>query len=385
MMGSNYITERLLDSARYVFDKALALPDRLSRAEQYRLKGDVAYIIDHDVPAALKWYDLYLAEMPYSRSARQNRGLYWSALGQYDKALGELQEAVNLNPFGPGLIQPTLLNLGAIQVVLGRNDEARQTARNLTGPFAGYLGIMLASAESRWSDADSLARAALATPGLEGVFRINAATSLASARAAQGSVATADSVLGASAVSSKGSAARWYERARLLLQIAQTRGARPRDNIVPADTTVAAQMLRALWSAASGDTAAARSTLNGTRKLSQRDVAMVGSAPPLIEALIATHGKRWREVTDRLGKIALDGEQDPTMLDRPDSFLQRWVVANAYQSLGKPDSAAVYVQLMLRPTHLPPGHFALRGLSYDFARKRLTELTARQVTSNTTR
>jgi hypothetical protein len=135
-------------------------------------------------------------------------------------------------------------------------------------------------------------------------------------------------------------------------------------------------MLRALWAAAAGDTASARSTLAVARGLSRRDAAVVGSAPLLIDALIATNGKRWREVTDRLGKIALDGEQDPTMLDRPDSFFQRWVVANAYQQLGKPDSAAVYLKLILRPTHLPPGHFALRGLSYNFARKRLTELAA---------
>jgi serine/threonine-protein kinase len=374
LAASNYITERQIDSARYAFERALALPNRLSRAEEYRLKGDVAYIINHDVPAAIKWYDLYLAERPYSRTGRSNRALYWSALGEYDKALSDLQEAVKLNPFGPSLIQPTLLNLGAIQVVLGRNEEARETARQLTGPVAAYLAIMLANAESRWRDADSLATLALASPETQGVFRVNALTSRAGALAALGGVRAADSALRDAAISSKGSSARWYERARLLLALASSERPPAVGDIVPADTSVAAKMLRGLFTAAAGDTVAARAALSNARHLSNRDIAVIGTMPLLVECLIATHGGRWREVIDRLGPTALAGEQDPTILDRPDSFLQRLVVANAYSRIGDRDSTAVYLKLMLRPMRIPPGHFALRGLTDAFARRQLAAL-----------
>ncbi|HST06995.1 MAG TPA: hypothetical protein VLJ83_02430, partial [Gemmatimonadaceae bacterium] len=243
---------------------------------------------------------------------------------------------------------------------------------NLTGPFATYLQIMLASAESRWASADSTAVAALAAPETQGIFRINAMTSHASALAARGSVRAADSVLRAAALSSKGSTARWYERARLTLAIATTRGAPQRVDVAAGDTSAAADMLRGLWASAAGDTARARSVLVARRNISPQDRALVGSAPSLIEAGILARAGRWRDVVNLVGPIAQKGEQDPTILDRPDSYLQRWIVANAYQALGMRDSADAYLTLIRRPTDLPPGHFSLRGLSYAFATERLS-------------
>jgi hypothetical protein len=112
--------------------------------------------------------------------------------------------------------------------------------------------------------------------------------------------------------------------------------------------------------------------------LSKRDQAIVGNGPGLIEGWIAVHGRRWRDVVDRLGKSALTGELDPTILDRPDSFMLRWLVGNAYEHLGEPDSSIVYFKLILQPTRIPPGHMALRGLSYSFAHRRLADIaTAR--------
>ncbi|HEY1952236.1 MAG TPA: protein kinase [Gemmatimonadaceae bacterium] len=374
LTASNYITERQLDSARYAYDKALALPDRLSRPEQYRLKGDVAYVINHDVTGAIKWYDLYLAEVPYSRSGRSNRGLYWSALGRYDKALEDFQQAVASNPFGPRLIQPTLANLAATQVVLGHYDDAEKTLADLSGPFASYVRIMLATAQSRWPASDSVAVAVLASPDAQGLFRINAITSHASALAAAGSARDADSVLRAAALDSKGAASRWYERARLTLAIASRRGVPRRHDLATGDTSVAADMLRGLWAAAAGDTTSARTVLTSRARMSLQDSALVGSAPALIEGWIDARAGKWRAVTSLLGPVASAGEQDPTILDRPDTYQQRWLVAYAYDALGMADSAAVYLDLILRPTQLPPGQFSLRGLSYPFARKRLADM-----------
>jgi hypothetical protein len=133
-------------------------------------------------------------------------------------------------------------------------------------------------------------------------------------------------------------------------------------------------MLRGLWWAAAGDTARARSVLVARREMSAQDAALVGSAPALIEAGILAAGGKWREIVNLLGPTAQKGEQDPTILDRPDSFLQRWLVANAYQSLGMADSSASYLNLILRPTQLPPSHFSLRGLSYRFAKQRLAAI-----------
>lgn len=373
-LGANYLTARQLDSARLAYDRALALPNRLSAAETYRLRGDMAYALDHDVAGAVKWYDLYLTEVPYSISGRSNRALYRTATGDYEKAAADLQEAVSASPFGAELIQPALLNLAAVQVVLGRNKEARATATRLTGAFADYLTIMLAMAESRWDAADSVAVGVIAKPEAQGVFRINAITSHASALAARGAVGSADSVLANAASGSKGSTARWYERARLLLATASGNPVQRRSDLVPGDTTVGAHSLRALWAAAAGDTVGARAQLAELRSLTRRDQAVVGSGPLLTDAWIAAAGNRWRPVVDQLGKVAFAGELDPTILDRPDSFLLRWTVAKAYGHLSQLDSSAMYLDLILRPTRIPPGHYALRGLSYGFARRQLAEV-----------
>lgn len=374
--ATNFLTERQLDSARLAYNRALSFPDRLSAADTYRLKGDAAYAIDHDIPAALKWYDLYLSEMPHSRSGRSNRALYRTALGEYEQAEADLHEAVASNPFGPELIQPALLNLAAVQVVLGHLDGARETSKKLSGPFAQYMEIMLAMAESRWSAADSAALRVLSKTETQGLFRTNALTAHASALAAQGSVIAADSVLHDAVLASKGSTARWYERARLLMAIAARRPIGD-PTLSSSDTTVAADMLRALWSAHSGDTVFARGKLNRMTGLSPRDRAIVGTGPALVEGWIAFHGRRWRDVINVIAPLSVPGEQDPTILDRPDSFMQRWLVADAYERLGKADSASRFLELVLQPTRIPPGHYALRGLTYGFANYALAEIARR--------
>ena len=374
LLGTNHVTARQLDSARIAYGRALALPGRLSDAELYRLKGDAAYALDRDLPSAVKWYDLYLAEAPHSRSGHSNRALYRSALGQYEAALSDLDRAVQLNPFGPELIQPVILNRAAILVTVGRNEDAQRATAMLTGPFATYMKIMVASATSRWSVAESLSAAAGDDPVTTGVFRINATASRASALAAQGSVVAADSLLRAAAAASRGSTARWYERARLLLALASGSRLEARTDLVASDTTPAGDMLRLLWAAAAGDTASARAGLVRLARSSSRTSASLGDGPLLIEAMIAAREDNWPGVISLVGSRAAAGEHDPIMLDRPDSFMMRWLVATAFERVGAADSASAYYSLILRPIHLPPGHYALRGLPFGFAHFRLAAL-----------
>jgi hypothetical protein len=137
-------------------------------------------------------------------------------------------------------------------------------------------------------------------------------------------------------------------------------------------------MLRALWAAAAGDSASARSAMRSVDLSSARNRAVLGDGPALVEGLIAARGARWAELVGRLGAAARTGEHDPTFLDRPDSFLTRWLVASAYERLGRLDSASAYFAMMLRPTRMPPGHYALRGIPSGFTHRRLAELADRQ-------
>ena len=45
--------------------------------------------------------------------------------------------------------------------------------------------------------------------------------------------------------------------------------------------------------------------------------------------------------------------------------------AEAYARLGQPDSAIATMELLLRPTRMPGSAFALRGLAFPFAHRRL--------------
>src|SRR5205807_2521291 len=86
-----------------------------------------------------------------------NRGLYLLALGRYEEALADFERAVAAHPFGARQAQIQLLNQVATLVTLGQVDRARAAARDLTGPFATYIQLLLATATDDWVGADSAA------------------------------------------------------------------------------------------------------------------------------------------------------------------------------------------------------------------------------------
>ena len=57
LIGLNHVEARNLDSARSAFVEALKRPARLSTSQAYRLRGDAAYALDHDIRQAIRWYD----------------------------------------------------------------------------------------------------------------------------------------------------------------------------------------------------------------------------------------------------------------------------------------------------------------------------------------
>jgi tetratricopeptide (TPR) repeat protein len=369
-LGAMYTSTRQLDSARIAYARASAFPQRLSVAEGYRLKANIAYAIDHDLEAAVRWYELYLEEVPHSRSGRGNRAVYLTGLGRYDEALSELRTALANHPFGPELAQPTILNLAAVLTAVGRVDEARAQREHLSGAAAQYMDIMLATALSDWRGVERIV-AGMGVDRAPAFLRIQAATSHSSALAARGKVGAADSVLQVAVAGARGEERRWYERARLLLAVVSEQPVVSRRDIAAGDTAAAATMLRALWAAVAGDTISARRGLTELRDLSARDSALLGNGLALIEGWIAAQRGDWRRVVDLLGPEALQGEHEPTFLDPPDSFAFRWLVATAHERLGRPDSAALHLGMILRPTGYPPGHFALRGIPNGFAHRKL--------------
>ena len=371
-LGMNYINMRILDSAAAALKEALRRPDRLSDAERYRLTGDAAYALDGDLPAAISAYSLYLDEVGHSMGGRNNRGLFLTALGRYEEALDDFRQAVADNRFGGQLSQIPLLNEAATLVVLGRSGEARSVARQLTGPGAVYIALLLRAADGRWAEADSLATEAETDPEAPPWLRMQAIAVQASARAAAGDPAGADKLLRLAADSHVGSEARWYEHARLLLAIAAGGSPPPLSDRASRDTMPGGILLRGLWAAARGDGAAAGPRLDSLGRLPDADRRRLRGDPEFLRALLALRSGRAREAVAIIGPAAATGENDGTNLDRVGSFALRLVAADAWAAAGQVDSAAAIGTLALESLRMPPGMIALRGLPCSLAGPRVS-------------
>ena len=383
LMGVNYFAAQQLDSAQLAFGRALAMPGRLTVAQQYRLRGDVAYTIDYDIPAAIKWYGLYLAEYPRSVGGRSNRALYRSAVGDYEGAVADLRDAIRANPFGPAQAQTSVFNLAVMLVSLGRVDEAQLVARDLQPPFLPAAELVIAVARGRWDEVASLSAAVEANAKGPALVRLLGTTGHASALAARGSSAAAARVLDSARNATTGSAARWYDRSAVLLALAAgLKPASPAPGGGP-DTSLAGALTRALRAAAAGDTMAARREFAFVAAARPNERALLGHGPALVQARIAAAGGRWREVTGALAGASLVGEHDATVPDRVSSLEIRWLVATAYAAQGQLDSAVLHMERAIAPERVPPGHLALRGLVWPAANQKLAEWSAARGDRNT--
>ena len=372
-MGWNFLNDRMLDSARWAFGQALSRRTRLSDLQRYRLEADVAYTLDYDVPAAIRAYDLYLAESPRSWAVLNNRGSYLLALGRYEDALESFERAVAAHPFGPRRAQIQVANKAATQIALGRLADAEETVKDLSGPFATYLRLMRDAATDAWRDADSIASTAATAPSSPGWLRVQATAISAGSRASRGAVQSADDVFVRATAGAAPDVKRWYYRARLLLALASGRSAPPLPNELVGDTTVSGRLTAAFSEALRGDTAAARTMLAQVSAAPAADQRRLGNGPSLVDAWLDARAQRWSAAANRIAAAAVQGENDPALLDRVGSLTLRLLAAEAYARSGRLDSAATFLELAIRPQRMPGNEFALRGLVVSFAHRRLAQ------------
>jgi tetratricopeptide (TPR) repeat protein len=370
-MAMNFMTSRQPDSARWAFQQALRRTARLSEAELYRLRADAAFNLDHDIEGAVRWYDAYLQLRPLSAAARNNRALYLSALGRHEEAAHEFAVATTVDPLLKGPRQIQMLNLAAELVVAGRLDSARAVSRNLTGAPAQYAELLFLSAESRWDSAASVARRYATNPSTERFVRIPALTLWASATVATGRLRDGERVLQDALEDATGPDARWIQHAWLLLSDVSGRPLGPIPPTIMRDTTAGGVLLRGLVALRRGNRATAAAALRQLRD--RRSDRVLGFGVEYLEARIAAAEQRWPHVVAVLWDAARAGEHDPFSVDRIGSFAVRWLVAEAYGNLGKPDSAAIVLEQMLAPVDVPPSHYSLRGLVYPFAQRALAQ------------
>jgi len=322
------------------------------------------------VPAAVRWYDAYLAQTPSSMGGFNNRGLFLSMLGRYEDALRDFETGEGNSPFGPEAAQPMIINATDMLVALGQVGRAQAKARGLTSVYAQSAAIRLASVTGRWHDLDSMSTHALASAAASPSLRLEATTMHAAVLASRGAVAEADRVLAAAAARG-GERERWYEQARSLLALATDTPAPPPTDALARDTSDGALVARGVRLALRGDSAAARAAARRIDALPAAERGRLGYGAATIDALVEAHAGRWARVVETLGPAARAGEHDAKSLDHVSSLMMRWIVADAYARLGQLDSAVAMMDRALSFERVPPGHLSLRGFALPYGERRL--------------
>jgi len=125
-LGTNYAslgeTARSSENIR----KAYELRERVSEREKFYIVSHYQQYATGDLEAARKTYELWAQTYPRDRTPRNNLSTIYEGLGDYDKALASIQEALRLGP-DLGLFNS---NLVLAYLNVNRLDEAIATAQD---------------------------------------------------------------------------------------------------------------------------------------------------------------------------------------------------------------------------------------------------------------
>ena len=376
-LGIRFNTMHLYDSAAAAFAMARRHSARLSDRERLLLEAWEARL-RRDFPTALAIYDRALQRYPNSLVAQTGRGNVLGRLGRGDEGLDAFRRALAVDPFGPTDL--ALWNLSGTLMSLGRWREAADVVRQLRPPRHDSKRLCLAVGTGEWPTADSLGRKLAGNPAAAARYRRDGARALASALAARGAIQAADSVLMRADEATRDEWENPFEvshpeRDRLLLGFA-TGTSRGPGKSAALEVALRSDVLEGIWGPAARDPASVRRVLVEVRTWTSLRQAALGIAPKVLAAMLAARAGRHREVVNLLaveGAATHPGEGVVPMW-----MHARWLVAQSYERLDMPDSAAWYYRRVLDPAEAVRNEEILsRGLVYSFAHQRLVVLYAR--------
>ena len=134
-LGVAYMNLGQASLAGESIEKAYALRNKVSEREKYRISSLYYQNVTGELEQASQVYELWAKSYPLDSVPHGNLGDIYAELGQYEKAVAEVQEALRLEP---SIVEYT--NLAGAYLALGRVDDAGKAieqakARNLDGDF----------------------------------------------------------------------------------------------------------------------------------------------------------------------------------------------------------------------------------------------------------
>jgi tetratricopeptide (TPR) repeat protein len=375
-IGIAFVNMGRRDSAQVYQRLALRYPERLPLPRRLLAEAQLAELTG-DRPRAIQAYDeiLHIDAAPVERATALNNkaGLL---VGMPEQVFELLRQSAALEPVAPTDI--TVSNMTDALIEMRRIPEAHDMARKIRGPIGRLYVTELLLIDRSWDRADSLVNAIQRDPALSEALKRRARGAAASVRGARGQLAEAERILGeversASADKNpRGAGNAWFAHAWLARLAGHSTPPEP-EGMKGTSWARAAAALRA---AEAGDSTVARNAVDGWPDPMEPDEASHRALRDHVEACLALRRGHWTAAVERLRGNAAGGARDLPNLERVLRTRSRWLIADAFGKLGRPDSVAAYLQLILEPPAYETPHVFWRGLWEPFVRCRLVDVYA---------
>jgi Flp pilus assembly protein TadD len=121
LLGLEYANLAQPSRAAENLRKAYELRDRVSEREKLRISANYYYVVTGELEKEAQTYQLWGQSYPRDSVPHGNLAANYSALGQYDQAMLEVEEAHRLDP----TIVVQYSNLAGIDLAMGRIEDAK--------------------------------------------------------------------------------------------------------------------------------------------------------------------------------------------------------------------------------------------------------------------
>jgi tetratricopeptide (TPR) repeat protein len=347
------------DSVQVCLARALRRSDRLTARQRQMFEVRLAEN-EGDIRRALEGTEQLERQDPSDIAVLNgSQRLLRDGFGRFGQALDWERRAIELSPFGP--TEEMRIEQFWDLIALDRIDEARQVQKQLKGTWRIWILLWAELATGDFAAVDSIATAhqedptvAREVPSGYRYIAFIAQAGRGEARIAAATVEQANAMDMALVAGFQFVEQMSYGQIQSSLDLLRlhtlSRGASP----LPPETwtrgtSSAALLARGLRAAFTGDRPGAQRLLDVARARPGRELRRNGALSQLLEARIATLAGRPEEATRLLRPIAAGGaEPYPASVGAGLAWV-RWTLADALEQVGRPDSAAFYLERNVSP------------------------------------